>query len=313
MGAGRSVTFPRVVELLKKEVERTGQRATARATGVAQQAIHRYLKGNSEPTQASLQKLADYFGYTVAWLRGDESSATFETLSKFLKIEANQNIALNRIIEVLRIDGEWGKDGLFAAIAEKIGLSSGYVERALTGNQVLTEIFLEKIAGYLGVAVTYLLEGGKTHTRIVERLKDDISNTSLQQLSNITGISMAALSRYSQGIGVPSQVALEKLSDYFIAAVSYLRGEPMERVDVEVHASYLTKRGKAYLEIIEIVPDRLKGFIIQDMYEWQGCVASFKAGLMSSLTEEEEKALDEVYMKIDKIMNHPNDPSQWDR
>lgn len=74
MPAGRNFTFPLVVELLKEEVNKRGQRAVARDTTISLPSIQRYLKGGSEPSQASLQKLADYFGVSVAYLRGETVS-----------------------------------------------------------------------------------------------------------------------------------------------------------------------------------------------------------------------------------------------
>ncbi|TSK07030.1 MAG: helix-turn-helix transcriptional regulator [Geobacter sp.] len=69
--AGKSKTPPRVVELLKKEVNLTSQAATARATGLTLRGVQNYLKAIGEPTQASLEKIANYFRVTVRWLRGE--------------------------------------------------------------------------------------------------------------------------------------------------------------------------------------------------------------------------------------------------
>jgi len=74
---GSGITPPRVVELLKKEVSDKSMLAVSKTTGLGLAAIGRYLKGIGEPTTATLQKLADYFGVTVAWLRG-EDPAWFE-------------------------------------------------------------------------------------------------------------------------------------------------------------------------------------------------------------------------------------------
>lgn len=70
-GRGNKLTPARVVELLKADVERTSQAATARATGLTLQTVQRYIKGIGEPTTATLQKIASYFGVSVAWLRGE--------------------------------------------------------------------------------------------------------------------------------------------------------------------------------------------------------------------------------------------------
>jgi transcriptional regulator with XRE-family HTH domain len=72
--AGGRKTPDRVVSLLQEEVKKTSQAATARATGLTLRGVQNYLKGIGEPTTASLEKIADYFGVKVAWLRGEEYS-----------------------------------------------------------------------------------------------------------------------------------------------------------------------------------------------------------------------------------------------
>jgi|GEM_PF-6322940 len=76
MTAGGGSTYPEVVRLLKESVAQKGQRAVARESGVALLSIQRYLKGVGEPTTATLQKLADYFEVSVAYLRGEEPLVT---------------------------------------------------------------------------------------------------------------------------------------------------------------------------------------------------------------------------------------------
>ena len=68
---GSGVTPERVIELLKKEVSETSMLAVSHSTGLGLAAIGRYLKGIGEPTTATLQKLADHFGTTVPYLRGE--------------------------------------------------------------------------------------------------------------------------------------------------------------------------------------------------------------------------------------------------
>ncbi len=70
-GRGCKKTPERVIGLLQKEVTRTSQAATARATGLTLQTVQRYIQGIGEPTTATLEKLAAYFGVSVAWLRGE--------------------------------------------------------------------------------------------------------------------------------------------------------------------------------------------------------------------------------------------------
>lgn len=60
--------------MLQESVAQKGQRAVARESGIALLSIQRYLKGIGEPTTASLEKLSDYFGESVEWLRGGKRS-----------------------------------------------------------------------------------------------------------------------------------------------------------------------------------------------------------------------------------------------
>lgn len=82
MPAGRSTTYPRVVELLSKRVSEIGQRSVARESGVSLQAIQRYLRGESEPTFTSLEKLSIYFNVPVPWLQGEWPNLSYEDAKK---------------------------------------------------------------------------------------------------------------------------------------------------------------------------------------------------------------------------------------
>lgn len=67
--------------------------------------------------------------------------------------------------------------------------------------------------------------GGITPINVVNLVNKAVSEKSLRAVSKETGLGLAALSRYSQGIGEPSTVTLVKLADYFRVSVAYLRGE----------------------------------------------------------------------------------------
>ncbi len=68
---GSGKTPKRLVSLLS---EAKSLLALAKETGVGKSALSRYAKGIGEPTTASLQRLADYFGCTVSWLRDNDST-----------------------------------------------------------------------------------------------------------------------------------------------------------------------------------------------------------------------------------------------
>jgi transcriptional regulator with XRE-family HTH domain len=79
-GRGCGLTPPRVKELLVEAVSKSSQAAVARESGITRLNLQRYLKGIGEPTTATLQKLADYFGVSVAYLRGEEPELGSDTL-----------------------------------------------------------------------------------------------------------------------------------------------------------------------------------------------------------------------------------------
>ena len=70
-GRGGGKTPERVVDLISRAVAEKSQSAVARESGLALLTVQRYLKGLGEPTDETLQKLADYFKVSVPWLRGD--------------------------------------------------------------------------------------------------------------------------------------------------------------------------------------------------------------------------------------------------
>ncbi|MHB8121442.1 MAG: helix-turn-helix domain-containing protein [Desulfuromonadaceae bacterium] len=69
--SGRGKTPDNVVKLLKDAVENSSQLDMSKALCVGVASINRYINGIGEPTQETLEKLADYFEVSVAWLRGE--------------------------------------------------------------------------------------------------------------------------------------------------------------------------------------------------------------------------------------------------
>ncbi|MBW4054351.1 MAG: helix-turn-helix transcriptional regulator [Proteobacteria bacterium] len=80
-----ATTPKRVIELLKKEIPANiSLNQFCKKTGINPNSVDKYLAGVTEPTQASLQKLADYFNVTVPWLRGERSDTSFEMEVEYL-------------------------------------------------------------------------------------------------------------------------------------------------------------------------------------------------------------------------------------
>lgn len=105
---GSGITPPRVVELLTKEVSEKSMLAVSKATGLGLAAIGRYLKGKGEPTNATLEKLADYFEVSV-WELMVEDSFVAQLLARIdAEIKANpqktREEILSPILDFLRQD-----------------------------------------------------------------------------------------------------------------------------------------------------------------------------------------------------------------
>jgi transcriptional regulator with XRE-family HTH domain len=91
-GRGNSKTPQMVVELLKKAVAEKSQYAVSKETGLGLATINAYLKGKGEPTTATLERLANYFGKSVEELRGGASKS--KELIDILSANANIMLAV---------------------------------------------------------------------------------------------------------------------------------------------------------------------------------------------------------------------------
>ena len=79
--------------MLSKAVAEKNQSAVSRDTGLTLFTVQRCLKGIGEPTTATLEKLSNYFGVAVWYLRGED--ARVEDIEKEIKDTVTTlNIAL---------------------------------------------------------------------------------------------------------------------------------------------------------------------------------------------------------------------------
>ncbi len=128
-------TYPRVIEKIREEVPaKTSRNEFCRRTGINQNSYDRYVNGISEPTQASLEKLAAYFYVSVAWLRGGTVGP------------------LERLLEGLKIASGVKRYGMDKAVAEKTGYSEGLVAKVLKGHATLTPQFIQNVCAAFGLS-----------------------------------------------------------------------------------------------------------------------------------------------------------------
>lgn len=89
MSPKESIKNDRVIETIKGGVEKLGVRGLARAVGISPAIVTRYMQGKvGEPSQATLEKLANYFKLPVPWLRGDfdDQNMSYKTALSYKKV-----------------------------------------------------------------------------------------------------------------------------------------------------------------------------------------------------------------------------------
>lgn len=217
-------TYPRVVQLLNEEISvRISRNEFCRITGINRNSIDRYKGGVGTPILETLQKLSDYFGVTVEWLRGGSGKPS------------------PRLVKLLQ---EALVEGRFTELQTK---------------------------------EAKLLFGEPPKPVTIELL--------LQHNAE------------------PNEATLKQLSDFFVVSVPYLRGDSVRTSHTEENAAYLAKRGQAYMELLEIAPDRLKGFVLHDLMFWRDEVFEFTIDECADLTDSEGTALQEVKDKADTVID----------
>lgn len=115
-------TPEKITKLLKEAVEKKGQSAVARESGIALFSVQRYLKGIGEPSTRTFKKLADYFKVSIPWLRGDiareDAKEDIELCIKIVKdLLAIYELVPDNFKETLAILIEGNRDELLECVA----------------------------------------------------------------------------------------------------------------------------------------------------------------------------------------------------
>lgn len=137
---GSGITPPRVVQLLREFVSKNSILAVSRSAGLGLAAIDRYLKGIGEPTTATLQKLATFFGVSVAWLRG----GNIGPLERFL--EGIRTIGIN-------------KHTYNETVAARMGKEGDYWQTMIAGNAAMDSEQLEVLCNFFGINEYWVTTG----------------------------------------------------------------------------------------------------------------------------------------------------------
>jgi len=165
MGRGGGKTPKRVVEKIQNEVARIGQNATARAIGIPLRSVQKYLEGKSEPTTATLETLAEYFGVSIAYLRGEAEVQAYNAKGTWV-----QEIVDEEAEDIEKLTDETLELYQVAPLHLKQTVSTlaVYLERKIEG------ILLSYVAGVL-------LEHESTYKKCLKKLSTITENKELSQ------------------------------------------------------------------------------------------------------------------------------------
>lgn len=143
---------------------------------------------------------------------------------------------------------------------------------------------------------------GKTPQRVVDKLNEKLSETSLNAMSRTTGVGISALHRYQKGIGEPTTATLQKLADYFGVSVAWLRGEEEELSNWEIENMWLRMMETEFIILKTLTPReetilRTAGKIEELCLEVNLNEVLTHARNILNLSEDEAKKLDDSYLK----------------
>lgn len=155
MSPKESVKNDRVVKLIEEGVAVLGVRGLARAVGISPAIITRYTQGKvGEPSQATLQKIAEHCGVSVAWLRGG-SVGPLERLLEGLKIAGIDPATYNK------------------TVADKMGKKKNYWGELVAGKAIINSEHPEILCNFFGINEFWVATG---FAPTVSLLRDDNSN-----------------------------------------------------------------------------------------------------------------------------------------
>lgn len=157
---------------------RTGKAPSAVAleVGLAKSTVNGWKTGRANPTDATLAKLADYFGVTVEELTGDKKMSAVERIKFILSKRNIPVIYMEAKLDfepgyIDSLDGNIPEEDL-AKIAEYLSctpefLLHGYQERPAAGSEALTVDEIK--AAFRGRSISELME---ILTAITEEIKN---------------------------------------------------------------------------------------------------------------------------------------------
>ncbi len=160
-GRGGNKTPENLVNLINSALKNRSLRSVSRETGIALAPISRYSKGTSEPTQASLEKLAVYFKKSISYLRGDSSETPAD-----------------RLIESLEVTGP----DFNQALSSYLGMGRDYWHELVTGKLEPEE--MSTIAEFFCID-TYWIDRGYTRSEVFSLIEEKYKTKNYEYISHI--------------------------------------------------------------------------------------------------------------------------------
>lgn len=75
-----------------------GQKSLAVATGISQNTISRIMTGKVEPSDDTLRRLSEVYGFNMAWLRGNDPNNMFIESNEVEKTLSSSEKAIQKIV-----------------------------------------------------------------------------------------------------------------------------------------------------------------------------------------------------------------------
>lgn len=139
------------------------------------------------PSEVNLQKIADYFGVTVEYLKGEEQDETFFSLSKY-------NAFYQRLHKICK-----NKGITVTKMVKDLGLSSANMSNWKNGRLPKTEIAF-KIANYLDISVYELMGEEEQETKNPSTPRDERIDDIYQIVKDLSETDMVALKAFAAGL-----------------------------------------------------------------------------------------------------------------
>lgn len=257
-----------IAERLKSARKEAGllQEEVAEGLGISQQAYQVWESGKRNPKKETLQKLADYFNVSYAYLAGVENplesaEILFKNKVKELELTPEQEEQFKSSIYnfILQKGNHYNSqetspesfakrlkrlrteaDLTQKQVADIVGTTQQNIAFWETGRQRPKQPSLIKLANYFNVSIDYLLVGkAQAEEKLSvfpERLKQLRVEAKLtqQQMAEAFNIKQPTYAQWETGRTKPKGETLEKFADFFNVSTDYLLGKTQPKKELSV-------------------------------------------------------------------------------